>query len=112
MKEKSWKRALLLFFGLWFIIAGITAGIIVLGNLDINGGNTILAVILGLLFLPVTSVWVIIGFAVPRPGLVAGQPPPPGYTAAMNTIEAISICTVLIVGILLLFWFAWTFKEE
>ena len=112
MKEKSLKQALLLFFGLWFIVAGIIAGIVVLGNLEYNGGNTVLGVILSLLFLPVTLVWIIIGFAVPHPGLVAGQPPPPGYTATMNTIEAISVCTVLAVGILLLFWFARTYKAK
>ena len=102
----------MLFFGLWFIVAGIIAGIVVLGNLEYNGGNTVLGVILSLLFLPVTLVWIIIGFAVPHPGLVAGQPPPPGYTETMNTIEAISVCTVLAVGILFLFWFARTYKAK
>jgi len=108
MKENSWKRDLLFFFGLWFIIAGIIAGITVLGNLEYSADNIILAIILGMFFLPITLVWVIIGFAVPHPGLVAGQPPPPGYTATMNTVEAVSICTVLIVGILFLLWFALT----
>ena len=105
------KRAILLLFGLWFIMASVIAGVAVIGNLN-NGGNVVFAAILRWLMLPIALLYGSILFAFPLPGLVAGQPRPPGYTARMNTIEAISIGTILIVGILLLFWFVWTYKAK
>lgn len=105
------KRPILIFFGLWFIIASVIVIALVISPAN-TGGNAILVVILGLLTLPIALLYGSLLFAFPLPGLVAGQPPPPGYTAQMNTIEAISTSTILVAGILLLFWFVWTFKAK